>query len=763
MRGALGKGIGAIGAAIVLAGTLPSQAAVVSNVFTAFEAPGQAGVTMVNMIYGGSLSSPVYAFHMPYGANIAALAPTLSLAPGAVANPTSGATRNFASPLMAYTVTQAGQSRTNFVRCVVLPPSSATSGPTFNMGAPTLRDIWVDPVHGSDSAGNGTSRSGAYRTIARAWSDVPANVRFSTTGYRLMLCSGSYAADADYLEHRYGTYDFPVVIQAVDGAHTASILYDMQFFSCNFVYLLGLDLAPSNGGDGLHLDSCEVVLAKDCRIRGGPGSQRLAQEGLKANQCEYLYVENCDIANAYGNALDYMCCHYGHILGCRIHDADDWAAYVKGGSSDFLIEGNEFYNGGTGGFVAGQGAGSEFLTSPWIHYEASNVRFVNNVVRDCEGAGMGVNGGHNILFAYNTLCRVGSRSHGIEVAFGNVSLDHASEARIAQTYEAWGGWTHASTSGDQRIPNRNVYIYNNILYNPLPFRSEWQHFEFTGPWSGNTNPHIPWPAVTDSNLQIRGNILWNGPPGLELGIWDGTACQPDNPTCNATLLEAQNHINQFAPQLANPAGGDFRPVATGNVHLATAFAIPPFPDDAPLAPLEPAGALSNSVPRDRAGYGRYQDGPPGAYMGGTAEDNTYYRDADGDGYGDPNHPTTGISPPSGYVSDNTDWNDGNASVHPGAPEVPDGVDNNGNGQIDEGARVAKTCFSLDQSIRCAGAGWSRTYIVDLTNVRNLAVRDGYQNYTVNYSLYYNIWTGIYLYGYDSGKFDAVTWAINLDL
>ena len=53
--------------------------------------------------------------------------------------------------------------------------------------------------------------------------------------------------------------------------------------------------------------------------------------------------------------------------------------------------------------------------------------------------------------------------------------------------------------------------------------------------------------------------------------------------------------------------------------------------------------------------------------------------------------------------------------------------------------------------------------MDLTNFRNLAAQDGYQSYTVNYPLFYNIWTGIYLFGYDSGQFDAVTWSLNLDL
>jgi DNA/RNA endonuclease G (NUC1) len=48
---------------------------------------------------------------------------------------------------------------------------------------------------------------------------------------------------------------------------------------------------------------------------------------------------------------------------------------------------------------------------------------------------------------------------------------------------------------------------------------------------------------------------------------------------------------------------------------------------------------------------------------------TYYRDADGDGFGDSGHPTTACSstPPSGYVANNTDCNDTDASVH--APQT----------------------------------------------------------------------------------------------
>jgi hypothetical protein len=44
---------------------------------------------------------------------------------------------------------------------------------------------------------------------------------------------------------------------------------------------------------------------------------------------------------------------------------------------------------------------------------------------------------------------------------------------------------------------------------------------------------------------------------------------------------------------------------------------------------------------------------------------TFYRDADGDGYGTVLSPTTACSAPAGYVSNSGDCDDGNGSIHPG--------------------------------------------------------------------------------------------------
>ncbi|HCI57517.1 MAG TPA: hypothetical protein DFH96_01950 [Bacteroidetes bacterium] len=74
---------------------------------------------------------------------------------------------------------------------------------------------------------------------------------------------------------------------------------------------------------------------------------------------------------------------------------------------------------------------------------------------------------------------------------------------------------------------------------------------------------------------------------------------------------------------------------------------------------------------------------------GLVDDNivnsTYYADADGDGFGNPLVDSSACAPPIGYVLNNTDCNDANNAIYPGATEVcGNGIDDDCDGQIDEG-------------------------------------------------------------------------------
>jgi hypothetical protein len=68
----------------------------------------------------------------------------------------------------------------------------------------------------------------------------------------------------------------------------------------------------------------------------------------------------------------------------------------------------------------------------------------------------------------------------------------------------------------------------------------------------------------------------------------------------------------------------------------------------------------------------------------------YYADSDGDGYGDPNNTAFFCDGNAGYVSNNSDCDDTNPNIHPGATEIAgNGIDDDCDGLVDI---LIKTCL-----------------------------------------------------------------------
>ena len=133
----------------------------------------------------------------------------------------------------------------------------------------------------------------------------------------------------------------------------------------------------------------------------------------------------------------------------------------------------------------------------------------------------------------------------------------------------------------------------------------------------------------------------------------------------------------------------------------------------------PEGLVSNNLDCDDADGDRHPDTPE--VCNGIDDDcnlmvdenvgDTYFTDADGDGYGDPDGVVVSCDEPAGVVTNPDDCDDTEAAAYPGNAEVCDGVDNDCDGVLDadettdadaDGAVACEDCDDEDPA-RTPGA------------------------------------------------------------
>lgn len=445
----------------------------------------------------------------------------------------------------------------------------------------SARELWVDPARGSD---RGPATSAApLRTVNEAWRRIPAR-RELRSGVTVQLRAGSYPLSAfpEYFESRWGSLRRAQIrLRSADGPGRAT-LPRMNAFDVRGLVLDGVTLRST--GDVFHCERCVGVAIVRSRLIGSPAS---THENIKVNQSRDFRVRDSLISGAEQNALDFVSVRGARLTGNTFERAQDWCAYTKGGSSNVTVTDNVFRECGTGGYLAGQGTGLQYMVGPFLHYEAVGTTVRRNTFRDIHGAAFGVNGAYNALFADNVAYRTGRSSHLFEAREGGRTCDPGDEAPRCRWLVRAGAWGTAEQGDGIGIPNRRVYVVRNVFANPSSRPSQWQHLEVTGRIDNPGN--VPPPARGDTDLRFLGNVIDNGPRNHPLGIGDDDC--PATSACAPSRVRAANRINAVRVGVQEAGGGRLRAVVPGGVPRAVEP--PPRWSDRPAG--EPA--LWSSWPR----------------------------------------------------------------------------------------------------------------------------------------------------------------------